>query len=124
MKKVLLMVLSIGALALALPTFVSAEEAAEATIEGWVETWEESDEGETLSVYIDVEGTWYIVENDGKGAELLNYVGQQVRATGSVTPDPEDSSLMRISVKSFSVIEEEEEAPEDPYTDPEPTGRH
>lgn len=108
-------------LVLAAPVYALADEVAEATIEGWVESWEENEAGDVTAVYIDDGENWYVVSAGGEGAALLELVGQQVRATGTVETDPDDPSIKRITVTRFTVVSDEEE-PEDPYNEPEPAG--
>ncbi len=70
-----------------LPAQARAEKAA--VINGWVRIANEDSEGNVLAVEIVVgdEEEPYLVKNQGKGQELLLYIGQWVVAGGTVTED-------------------------------------
>lgn len=88
----------------------------ETTIEGTVigTEWDEDDNvvSVAISVTITPEDSTeeeymidYLVTENEKGLELLNFVGQNVQATGTVVED--DDGVLVISVRVFEVIEEE-----------------
>lgn len=50
--------------------------------------------------------TFYIVEDDEKGSELFEFIGEMVKANGSVR---DDEGIKIIKLSDFSVIAEENE---------------
>ncbi len=116
----MMLVLGVLMFALAFATMTSValcqDRESEVTIEGTViETeWDEDDNVVSVAISVTIfpedstEEEYmidYLVTENEKGKELVNFVGQDVRATGTAVED-EDGVLV-ISVRVFEVINEE-----------------
>ncbi|NJB68294.1 hypothetical protein GGQ74_001967 [Desulfobaculum xiamenense] len=73
------------------------------TIEGFVDpsNWNEDEEVVAVSIVAD-DSKEYVVENSGKGCQLLEYVDEYVKATGTVS---KREGQHFITVQRFDVID-------------------
>jgi len=78
----------------------------ESTIIGYVDLIDATD-GEA-GVVISTDKDQYIVEMNKQGRRLLNWVDEEVEATGAIVEDNEGN--MHISIRSVGIIEYDEDA--------------
>lgn len=118
--KSMMFVLAVLAFFLAFTTMTSValcqDQESEVTIEGTViaTEWDEDDNVVSVAISVTIfpedstEEEYvidYLVTENAKGNELVNFVGQDVRATGTVVED--EDGVFIISVRVFEVIKEE-----------------
>lgn len=84
---------------------MAANQGGQETIRGVVVAHELDDEGEALTVAIVAAGGQrYLVEAEGQGAELVNFVDAQVEVTGTVR---RAAGELQLSVLDYQLVEEE-----------------
>jgi hypothetical protein len=90
------------------------------TITGVLFPNETDQEGNPLSVYVEVLGkeesgknTEYFIVNDAKGKELMKFLYNNVNVTGMVAANPMGN--MMLTVQKFAVVESKPEDLEDEY---------
>lgn len=84
---------------------MAANQGGQETIRGVVVAHELDGEGEALTVVVAAaDGQRYLVDAEGQGAELLNFVDAQVEVTGTVR---RDAGELQLSVIDYQLVEEE-----------------
>ena len=74
------------------------------TIQGTVveNDWDEDDN--VIGVAISTDEEYYVVQNSGKGRELLDHLGEDIEVKGTVTRD-DDTGISTITVLSYRILE-------------------
>lgn len=84
---------------------MAANQGGQETIRGVVVAHELDEEGEALTVAVAAAGGQrYLVDAEGQGAELLNFVDAQVEVTGTVR---RAAGELQLSVIDYQLVEEE-----------------
>jgi len=103
-----------------LPGIASLAPPSPVTVTGVLFPNETDQEGNPLSVYIEVLGkdesdknTEYFVAVDAKGKELMKFLYNNINATGLVSTNPMGSLML--TVQKFTVVESKPEDLEDEY---------